>query len=272
MIYKYFLAVLTVFFLSGCGGGGEDLSANMDGSADGSSGGTTTNQSAEGLWSGDLVSSSGKKMQSIGVILSNKEYFFATGDNYTSLIVGSGTTTGNNFQSSTLFNTDGKLGFNTGSVSGTINGTVSGSIFTAESLVTSFVSKSDANKRAYGTLTYDPTFNTQPNLSSLDNTKFSFSNLLTNLKVANNKATFSFVDEDCDYSGELQVDSNIRNYFLLTMKITQRSGKTCQKITDEKDPIVGVAIYTNLDSTETLFFMGINSLQDRWFVAPFKKM
>jgi hypothetical protein len=264
MINQYFLAFFLATALVGCGGSGEDLSSSFNADGTGGGSGGPSNQSAEGLWSGDIVSSSEKKMPSIGVILSSTQYYFASGDNYTSLIVGSGETNGSNFQSRSLFNPDGKLGFK--------NGTVSGSIVNAKSLVTNFVSSLDSNKKAYGTLTYDPTFNTQPNLSSLHNTNFLFSGLVTNLQVASDMASFSFLDGDCDYSGVIKVDSNIRNYFLLTMNIKSRSGQTCLKYTDTSDPIVGVAIYTKLASTDHLFFIGINSKQDRWFVAPFKQM
>ena len=122
MIYKYFSAVLTVFFLSGCGGGGEDLSANMDGSADGSSGGTTTNQSAEGLWVGQITSQKeSNPIPSIGIIRpTTGEYFFATNSDYSTLINGTGFIEGSKITSKDFVNPDSKLGAKSGTFEGSV--------------------------------------------------------------------------------------------------------------------------------------------------------
>ena len=264
MIYKYFLSVLTVFFLSGCGGGGEDLSSSMDGSADGSSGGTATNQSAEGLWSGYI--SKGQNMDAVGLILPSGKYFFATGNKHSSLITGKGTTSGSTFNSQTFFDPDGLFVSSDGRISGTV---------TTKGNLNAVFGNSNTNS----SLAYLNSYGSTPTISNLfgkaysslysSSTSFTFPNELDK----KDQLQIYFSQDDCYFSAKIgSIANNENNYFSMSLSVYDQPDKigACKKITDPSFPINGYAVPWTNNNTLHLILIGENSNQSKWFSSVFK--
>lgn len=266
MIYKYFLAVLTVFFLSGCGGGGEDLSANMDGSADGSSGGTTTNQSAEGLWSGVITNRGATDgMPSAGIVLSSGDYYFATGTNYTSLIVGKGNTSGYTFNSTNAYSPDNAVGFTEGTITGAV---------TTQKQLKPELKNTAGNNVASGELNYLTSYNKTPDLALLYGYKYS--NVANSGKTFNlekkDEGKFEFLYGDCFYSGTLATITDSKNYYALSLGIADKPFTKCSNATEKNNPIKGYAfIKESSDKNLYLYLIGININNSSWFSGAFKQ-
>ena len=265
MINKYFLAFFLATALVGCGGGGEDLSANMDGSANGTSGGSTTNQSAEGLWSGYI--SKGQNMNAVGLILPSGKYYFATGNNYSSLITGEGTTLGSTFNSSkSFYDPDGLFVSSDGKISGTV---------TTKGNLNAVFGKSNANS----SLAYLKSYGSTPTISNLfgkafsslysPSTSFTFPNQLDE----EDQLETSFLQDNCYFSAKIgNIANNENNYFSMSLSVYDQPDKigACKKITDPSFPINGYAVPWTNNNTPHLILIGVDSNQSNWFSSVFK--
>ena len=266
MINKYFLAFFLATALVGCGGGGEDLSANMDGSANGTSGGSTTNQSAEGLWSGVITKRDATDgMPTAGIVLSSGEYYFATGTNYTSLIVGKGSTSGSTFKSLNAFSPDKSVGFT--------EGTITGAVTTQKQLKPELKNTAGENV-ASGELTYLTSYNKTPNLDLLYGNKYS--NVANSGNTFNlekkDEGKFEFLYGDCFYSGTLATITDSKNYYALSLGIANKPYSICSNATEIKNPIKGYAfIKESSDKNLYLYLIGININNSSWFSGAFKQ-
>lgn len=266
MINKYFLAFSLATALVGCGGSGEDLSSSMDGSGDGSSGGSggTTNQSAEGLWSGEITKTGAANgMPTAGIVLSSGDYYFATGTNYTSLIVGKGSTSGSTFKSNKAFSPDKSVGF--------IEGTLSGAVTTKKELKP-VLKNSTPETVATGALNYLDSYTDTPSLNLLYGSKYtSTANPIKFFTFKSEKqGAFSFNDEICIYSGTLSTINGSRNYYLMSMDIYKYADENCTLTTD-KTPMNGYAFIKKVSDTEKyLYLVGI-STDDKWFSGAFEQ-
>jgi hypothetical protein len=266
MINKYFLAFFLATALVGCGGSGEDLSSSMDGSGDGSSGGSgtttcTNNQSAVGFWSGMVykASSRNNKKPTVGVVLPSGKYFFATGDEYSSLISGSGSTNCSTFTSKDTFNPTEEIGL--------IQGTASGTVSTENTIKATF--KQNEEAKGYADLDFESSYKYKPEISQI------FKYRYTNIKVADhsfifNGSNFRFLDSACLYQGSLTSQKDIGNSYELSLNISPYDDKKCDKSTTSGKSISGSAFIYTKNDVSYLILMGISD-DKKWFSGAFKQ-
>lgn len=268
MINKYFLAFFLATALVGCGGSGEDLSSSFNADGTGGGSGGTTNQSAEGLWSGVITKTDATDaMPSAGIVLSSGDYFFATGTNYTSLIVGKGSTYGSTFTSTNAYNPDKSVGF----IQGTISGTV-----TTKSKLKPELKDTSSKTVASGDLNYLDTYTNTPYLESLYGKTYTSTNpddIKSFTLLEKYKGGFEFLDSKCYYSGTLSTSDYSKNFYQLTLAIAQKGEQTsCLNPTITNNPIKGYAFIKAADDKfNYLYLMGINDSKDRWFSGAFKQ-
>ena len=265
MINKYFLAFFLATALVGCGGSGEGLSSSFNADGTGGGSGVTTNQSAEGLWSGEIKKTGASNgMPSAGIVLSSGDYFFATGTNYTSLIVGKGSTYGSTFTSTNAYNPDKSVGF--------IEGTISGAVTTKNQLKPE-LKKSTSETVATGVLNYLSSYTNTPSLNLLYGFKYTStadSNKNFTFKREKN-GWFSFTDEICTYSGTLSTINGSRNYYSMSMDIYKYAANNCTLTTNDQTPMNGYAFIKEVSEDEKyLYLVGI-STDDKWFSGAFKQ-
>jgi hypothetical protein len=268
MIYKYFSAVLTVFFLSGCGGGGEDLSANMDGSADGSSGGTATNQSAEGLWRGEInLSNIQTPLNALAIGVSDKKFFMlsGSGSDYQNLWYGNLTISGNSISSNDLKRLDMQ------SSMGSFNGTVSSKILNISSISIGALSGD-------GSLNKDDAYK---NTSSIDAIKGKYlytpdSNDIYRFEVITKSDTEAQIlgtslRRNCTFSGILKtINYNNNLYQLSNLKVNSSFTvlSACDALGGSTDITVdGYATVVKLQYSNkpAFLFFGLTSDKLKWF-------
>jgi len=265
MINKYFLAFFLATALVGCGGSGEDLSSSFNADGTGGGSGGSSNQSAEGLWSGEIKKTGATDaMPSAGIVLSSGDYYFATGTNYTSLIVGKGSTSGSTFTSDKAYNPDNSVGF----IEGTISGTV-----TTKSKLNPELKDTSKTLVASGALNYLSSYTNTPALNLLygfNYTSTADSNKNFTFKPEKNGG-FSFTDEICIYSGTLSTINGSKNYYSMSMDIYKYAANNCTLTTKDKTPMNGYAFIKEVSEAEKyLYLVGI-STDNKWFSGAFKQ-
>ena len=275
MINKYFLAFFLATALVGCGGGGEDLSANMDGSANGTSGGSTTNQSAEGLWVGQITSQKeGAPIPSIGIIRpTTGEYFFATNSDYSTLINGTGFIEGSKITSKDFVNPDSKLGAK--------SGTFEGSVVTSKTLLINEFSL--GSNKVSGTFSFASSYNTGSNLNKLtgeygstvdSQIKYSFA---FNNPFAD-KTTFIGTSSNlnCKYLGTLSLIDGAKNIYRLTDLTIEKYDTRddtiqCNQSSTVNSALSGYAAFVEVGGKTSLLLLAINDVKNTTFSAVLNK-
>jgi len=262
MINKYFLAFFVATALAGCGGSGEDLSTSISGTEGSGGSGTSTcstDQSAVGFWSGTVYTAlePTNKKETVGVVLPSGKYLFATGESFSSLISGSGSTKCTTFTSGDTFDPN--------SQSGLIQGTASGTVTSERSINVSF--KLNGTPKGSAVLDYEKSYKYEPNINNL------FGSRYTNIKD-NNKSfvlkekSFYFTDTDCHYKGTLNSADNIGNSFQLALEIVDLGN--CSNSTNPGKLINGNAFLYTKNGSTYLMLLGISE-DKKWFSGAFKQ-
>jgi hypothetical protein len=276
MINKYFLAFFLATALVGCGGSGEDLSSSMDGSGDGSSGGSggTTNQSAEGLWVGQITSQKeGAPISSIGIIRpTTGEYFFATNSDYSTLINGTGFIEGSKITSKDFVNPDSKLGAK--------SGTFEGSVVTSKTLLINEFSL--GSNKVSGTFSFASLYNTGSNLNKLtgeygstvdSQIKYSFEFKNPSADKTNFIGTSSNLN--CQYLGTLSLIDATKNIYRLTdltiEKYDTRDNIQCNQSSTVNSALSGYAAFVEVGGKTSLLLLAINDVKNTTFSAVLNK-
>ena len=270
MINKYFLAFFLATALVGCGGGGEDLSANMDGSANGTSGGSTTNQSAEGLWRGEInLSNIQTPLNALAIGLSDKKFFMlsGSGSDYQNLWYGNSTISGNSISSNDLKRLDMQ------SSMGSFNGTVSSKILNISSISIGALSGD-------GSLNKDDAYK---NTSSIDTITDKYlytrdSNDIYRFEVIPKSGSDTEAEirgsserRNCTFSGIIKtINNKINLYQLSNLKVnsTFTSLSACDALGGSTDITVdGYATVVKLQYSNkpAFLFFGLTSDKLKWF-------
>lgn len=230
---KNFLSILLVVTgtLAGCGGGG----------GGGGGGGTdiqVSQQSAEGIWVGSTTSSNGVTSPAMGLILDTGEYFFATGSDYSGVVFGNATISGNKITSSNMKDYVPNL-------SSLLNGSLTGTVKTQSSLnvnVTEYFN--GVTYTGTGTFSFDSQYSESSSLAKITGSYASpnaFSNQYTYSVDAS--GVLSGQTAKCTISGQISVKNASKNIYGLTLTTSNRGANTCEIGTRT---LTGVATYAVL--------------------------
>ena len=195
--------------LTACGGGGGSSTPEAQ-------------QSAEGVWIGSTVSSSGTTSPAIGLILDTGEYFFATGSDYSGVSFGNASVSGSTVTSSNMLDYYPSL-------NALISGTFTGSVSTGSTLkVNISETYNGTTYKGTGNFTFDSTYNEASALATIAGTYVSpnaFGSQYRYTVDANGVLSGSSVK--CNVTGQLTLRNKMKNIYNLTLTTSNAPTQTC---------------------------------------------